>query len=187
MGQLDKNIAINLKRIRKTKNMSLDMLAEKTGVSKSMLGQIERGESNPTVATIEKIVDGMKVSFEELIYPKEESILIIDQKEQPLYREKQNAYQIKAIFPFERQKNFEIYEVVIEPGEICDGLMTEEGMAEYIMVQKGVLTLETNHGKYEVSSAHAVRLCAEGPHYYANHNTEQLILNVCTGYKSGMM
>ena len=52
MTQLDKNIAFNLKRIRKSKNMSLDMLAERTGVSKSMLGQIERGESNPTVSTI---------------------------------------------------------------------------------------------------------------------------------------
>ncbi len=42
MTQIDKNIALNLKRIRKSKNMSLDMLAERTGVSKSMLGQIER-------------------------------------------------------------------------------------------------------------------------------------------------
>lgn len=54
MTQLDKNIALNLKRIRKSKNMSLDMLAERTGVSKSMLGQIERGKSNPTVSTIGK-------------------------------------------------------------------------------------------------------------------------------------
>ena len=55
MTQLDKNIAFNLKRIRKSKNMSLDMLAERTGVSKSMLGQIERGESNPTVSTLSLI------------------------------------------------------------------------------------------------------------------------------------
>lgn len=47
MNQLDKNIAVNLKRIRKSKNMSLDMLAERTGVSKSMLGQIERGNPTP--------------------------------------------------------------------------------------------------------------------------------------------
>ena len=46
MNQLDKNIAANLKRIRKSRNMSLDMLAEKTGVSKSMLGQIERIQSD---------------------------------------------------------------------------------------------------------------------------------------------
>ena len=68
MSQIDRNIAYNLKRIRKSRNMSLDMLAEKTGVSKSMLGQIERGESNPTVETVSKIMEGIKISFEDLIY-----------------------------------------------------------------------------------------------------------------------
>ena len=70
MDTIDKNISINLRKIRKEQNMSLDMLSERTLVSKSMLGQIERGESNPTVATIAKIVDGIRVTFEELIYPK---------------------------------------------------------------------------------------------------------------------
>ena len=46
MTQLDKNIALNLKRIRKSKNMSLDMLAERTGVSKSMLGRTGRIQSH---------------------------------------------------------------------------------------------------------------------------------------------
>ena len=74
MNQIDRNIAVNLRRIRKAKNMSLDMLADRTGVSKSMLGQIERGESNPTVSTIGKIVEGLKVPFEQLLYEKEEAI-----------------------------------------------------------------------------------------------------------------
>ena len=45
MDTIDKNISINLRKIRKEQNMSLDMLSERTLVSKSMLGQIERGES----------------------------------------------------------------------------------------------------------------------------------------------
>ena len=60
MSRVDRKIAENLKRIRKAGNMSLDTMAARTGVSKSMLGQIERGESNPTVATIEKIAEGLK-------------------------------------------------------------------------------------------------------------------------------
>lgn len=91
MNQLDKNIATNLKRIRKSKNMSLDALAEKTGVSKSMLGQIERGESNPTVSTIAKIVDGIRISFEELLYPKQESVLIIDNDKLPVLRSEEGG------------------------------------------------------------------------------------------------
>ena len=93
MSQLDKNIAVNLKRIRKSKNMSLDMLAEKTGVSKSMLGQIERGESNPTVATIAKIVDGIRVPFEELIYPKTESVMIIDNEKSTCWNESVRCFE----------------------------------------------------------------------------------------------
>ena len=46
MDAMSSMIAANLKRIRKEKKLSLDNAAEMTGVSKSMLGQIERGESS---------------------------------------------------------------------------------------------------------------------------------------------
>lgn len=52
MDYLNQNIAINLKRIRQARGMSLDLVAEQTGVSKSMLGQIERGEANPTIGIL---------------------------------------------------------------------------------------------------------------------------------------
>ena len=67
MSRLEENIGSNLKRIRKAQKMSLDMLAKKTGVSKSMLGQIERGESSPTISTLGKIVEGIPVPLEELL------------------------------------------------------------------------------------------------------------------------
>ena len=82
---MDKNIALNLKRIRKSKNMSLDMLAERTGVSKSMLGQIERGKTNPTVSTIGKIVEGLKVPFEQLIYDRKEIMVMPSPEERALH------------------------------------------------------------------------------------------------------
>ena len=52
MDAMSSMISANLKRIRKEKKLSLDAVSEMTGVSKSMLGQIERGESSPTVATL---------------------------------------------------------------------------------------------------------------------------------------
>ena len=94
MSQIDRNIAYNLKRIRKSRNLSLDMLAEKTGVSKSMLGQIERGESNPTVTTVSKIMEGIKIPFEDLIYMKEENIILIDKENRSIYKEKEGEYKI---------------------------------------------------------------------------------------------
>lgn len=178
MNQLDKNIAVNLKRIRKAKNMSLDMLAEKTGVSKSMLGQIERGESNPTVATIAKIVEGIRVPFEELIYPKTDAVVIIDNEKLPVYKAEEGAYQVRSIFPYDRHRNFEVYETKIEPGESCESFLTEGSVCEYIMVQQGKLTLETADGIYEVAANHAIKMEAGREHCYRNRDVEELVLNI---------
>ena len=59
--------AKNLKRIREDRKLSLDKVADLTGVSKSMLGQIERGDSNPTITTVWKIANGLKISFTTLM------------------------------------------------------------------------------------------------------------------------
>jgi len=59
-------LASNLRRIREERRLSLDKVSELTGVSKSMLGQIERGESNPTLQTVWKIANGLRVSLTDL-------------------------------------------------------------------------------------------------------------------------
>lgn len=178
MNQLDKNIAANLKRIRKSRNMSLDMLAEKTGVSKSMLGQIERGESNPTVATIAKIVSGIRISFEELIYPKKESILIIDNEKLPVYKAEAGSYQVRTVFPYDRRRGFEIYEIRIESGGSCGRFLSDEECCEYIIVVQGALTLETAEGTYEVSAGHAIKMEVSEYHKYRNCGSQCLVLNI---------
>lgn len=48
-------IAINLKRIREERKLSMGQLAEMAGVSKVVLSQLEKGTANPTINTIWKI------------------------------------------------------------------------------------------------------------------------------------
>ena len=60
-------IAENIKRIRKTQKMSIERTAEAAGVSRSMLGQIERGEANPSAALLYKIATALKVPMEDLL------------------------------------------------------------------------------------------------------------------------
>lgn len=178
MNQLDKNIAVNLKRIRKSKNMSLDTLAEKTGVSKSMLGQIERGESNPTISTIAKIVSGIRISFEELIYPQKESVLIIDNDKLPVYKAEEGSYQVKTVFPYDRRRDFEVYEIKIETGGSCERFLNDDDCCAHIMVVHGVLTLETDEGTYEVAANHAIKLEMSKYHVYHNYGSQKLVLNI---------
>ena len=65
MNSMNLIVARNIKRLREEKKLSMDELAKLSGVSKSMLGQIERGESNPTISTIGKIVEGLRIPFEQ--------------------------------------------------------------------------------------------------------------------------
>ena len=74
---LSHNVAVNLKRIRTSKGMSLDVLSEQTGVSKSMLAQIEKGTANPSLGVLGKITSGLRIEFQELIdAPPMESCLV---------------------------------------------------------------------------------------------------------------
>ncbi|MEC9259838.1 MAG: helix-turn-helix transcriptional regulator, partial [Pseudomonadota bacterium] len=57
------HIAQHLKALRKAQGLSLDSVAKLTGVSKAMLGQIERQESSPTISTLWKIASGLDASF----------------------------------------------------------------------------------------------------------------------------
>ena len=65
--ELTRAVGENIKRIRKTKKLSMERLAAESGVSRSMLGQIERGEANPSVALLGKLASALKVPAEVLL------------------------------------------------------------------------------------------------------------------------
>ena len=85
MENINEVVAENLKHLRTEKKLSLDSVAKLSGVSKSMLGQIERGDVNPTISTVWKIANGLKISFTDLMHRAEAAMERIDIKEvQPL-------------------------------------------------------------------------------------------------------
>src|SRR5690554_7158167 len=100
---------MNLKRLREERKLSLDNLADITGVSKSMLGQIERGDSSPTITTILKITNGLKITFSSLLsYPQPDTLVITKDDIDPLI-EDNGKYKLYPFFPYEEERNFEIY------------------------------------------------------------------------------
>lgn len=78
MDYLSHNIAINLKRIRKAKAMSLDVVAEQTGVSKSMLATIEKGDANPSIGVLGKIMSGLRVDLQDLTQVPQGDVYLVD-------------------------------------------------------------------------------------------------------------
>lgn len=166
MAPIDKNIAVNLKRIRRAKNMSLDMLAEQTGVSKSMLGQIERGESTPTITTIGKIAEGLKIPFEQLIYERPETVGMLSREDTPVLKEEPGKYAVHVLLPYHAGRNFEIYQGSLEPGAVLEGSSPGEDVWKYVTVLSGEIELKIEERRYPIPERESVYFLCDREHSY---------------------
>ncbi len=175
MENIQKNIGTNLRNIRKSRGYSLDSTAEITGVSKAMLGQIERGESNPTVTTLWKIASGLKIPFSSLMYEEPSDIVLVDIQSIIPIVECDGQYRVYPIFPFDPRKKFEIYTVEIEPGCLHTSDKHNEGVEEHLTVMsEGILEVQIGEHPIYVHSGNSIRFLANTVHTYKN-NSEHVI------------
>ncbi|HEY3423359.1 MAG TPA: helix-turn-helix transcriptional regulator, partial [Negativicutes bacterium] len=116
MEKLNLIFADNLKRLRVEKKLSLDNVAKLSNVSKSMLGQIERGEVNPTISTVWKIANGLKVSFTTLMSRPEADLEIVYRNDIEPLIEDDGKYRNYPMFPFNDTRRFEMYMLEIDKG-----------------------------------------------------------------------
>jgi len=175
---ITKNVARNLKRIRKSRKMSLDAVSEQTGISKSMLGQIERGESNPTVETLGKIVSGLRVSFTSLVSADKSDIILVKQEELEPYKPDDNGYRMYEYFPYEEDRTFEIYMMEMNPGIIYSSGGHGDNTYEYLTVFSGVLELVVEEKSYIVTEGNSIRFPTCMDHSYKNIGDGILKLSV---------
>ena len=175
-------VARNLKKIRDEKKLSLDRLSELTGVSKSMLRQIEKGESSPTIATIWKISNGLKISFTSLFSaPQTDTTLIPKSSIGPLVEDK-GKYRLYPFFPIEEGRRFEIYSIEIEKGGKLDADAHQTGTEEFLTVYTGELTLRVNEEEYRLDEGDAIRFRADRPHTYLNPGKNMAKINLVIFY-----
>ena len=102
-------VAKNIRRLRKERNLSMEELAKLSGVSKSMLAQVERGDGNPTLSTLWKLSNGMKVPFDALtVRPKTPYEIVKTSEMQPLL-EDHGKVKNYSIFPDDENRRFAVY------------------------------------------------------------------------------
>ncbi|MBB6732356.1 helix-turn-helix domain-containing protein [Cohnella zeiphila] len=156
----------NLKSIRQTRGYSLDKVAELTGVSKGNLGQIERGETSPTISTIWKIANGLRVSFTSLIAEPPADVAFVTKDELEPLLEADGQFRSYPLFPFDPAKKFEVYAVEMEPGCVHASEAHSAGVEEFVLVHAGSLTVEIGQAAYQVDEGNAIRFAADQPHVY---------------------
>ena len=166
MKELNILIGQNLKSIRKSQNLSLDEAAAATGVSKPMLGQIERGKSNPTVTTLWKIATGLKVPFSEFMKEPELDYQFVSPVDLKPIMECDENMKIYTMFPY--NDNFEILYVDLEPGCVHPSPKHPNEVEEYIFVIEGILRVKIGKESMVLKKGEALRFRANVDHEYSN-------------------
>lgn len=168
-------LATTLKRLRQQRGWSLSRLADETGVSKAMLGQIERHESSPTVATLWKIATGLNVPFSVFIVPEHHD-------PRPVYDPQQQAMVITPLFPFDKALRFDHLSITLAPGAFSESTPHEKGVIEHVVVINGILDLCIAGQWQTVSANHGVRFAGDQTHAYRNSTAETVLFHSLIHY-----
>lgn len=182
MNAIHIRIGQNLHRVRKQRQLSLEKMAELTGVSKGMLHQIERGDTQPTVTTVWKIATGLNISFSSLIKDDESTISIMKRKEEPDITEDNGRCLMHVLFPFNPETQIEIFTIVIKPKGNYVSSPHINGVQEYITVVSGEFTIIIREEEYNLSAGDAIRFAGNVTHKYINETEKDVVLQVVMHY-----
>lgn len=157
-------IGRHLKRLRAERGWSLDRTAKATHVSKAMLGQIERGESMPTVATLWKIASGLQAPLSHFLLPAESETRRVGAD----WHRDTSGMIFQPLFAFDPALGFEMYVIELSPGGSSESTPHAAGVVEHVIVVEGCLELFVDGAWHSLQRGEAMRFPADQPHAYRN-------------------
>lgn len=152
----DGKIRINLRELRAGAGLSLSKAAELTGVSKAMLGQIERGESSPTIATLWKLAKGFHLPL----------TAFLEGGPAPARVRFPGSIDVEPVFPFDPLLCCETFVVRLAPGQAHRSEAHDAGVTEDIYVTEGPLEVLADGGWTRLETGGWLRFAADQPHGY---------------------
>lgn len=177
MEQGSLRIGERLKEVRNIRQLSLDDVAEQTGVSKPMLGQIERGQSSPTINTLWKISTGLKIPLSFWCRQQEAEYAVARPVDGDSVTEENGGMRAYPLFPFDPVRNVEVFYIMFDAGIRHDSLPHVEGVEEYIFLVQGTLKMVIGQKEVYLQEKQSIRFRADIPHTY--HNTSE---EICAAY-----
>ncbi len=164
------NVANRIALLRKERGLSLRALADAAGVSPATLSQIESNQASPSVATLEKLADGLNLGIAAFFNDDraENEVEIFQLTDRPAVTLQGNS----ILFPLaarHKHVGFEPVLVRLEAGgEFNDDLYGISSSHAYAWVRHGQATLSFNDSSFTVSETHSVYYDPRQPHNWRN-------------------
>jgi transcriptional regulator with XRE-family HTH domain len=173
----------NLRRLRSQRGLSLEKLAQQSGVSRAMLGQIELGQSAPTINVLWKIARGLGVTFSALLTAQPRSgPRVLREREARILSSADRTFTSRALFPMNEPRRVEFYELHLAPGGVEHADAHAPGTVENLVVTAGEVEIDSASGTEKLEKGDAILFEADVPHVYRNRGRSEAIMFLVMTY-----
>jgi transcriptional regulator with XRE-family HTH domain len=182
---LSRHLGTRVKRLRTERGWSLEALANASGVSRSMLSQIEREQANPTLAVTLRIARAFGMALGELLQmPGATSSVTVIRRDDGAYHYRSDAdCTIRTLSPLNLEKDVEFYEVRLKTGGALRSAPHFEGTREFLTVQEGQVRVESGSDQETLHRGDSANYRADGPHAIVNTGRNEAVLFLVDIYK----
>ncbi|MDB5571627.1 MAG: family transcriptional regulator [Hyphomicrobiales bacterium] len=165
-GQLGKTI----QRLRKAYSLSLSELSEQSGVAKSIISQIERNETNPTLATIWRLAQALDVSIERVLQTAEDEPFLekSSRGDTPLLVSDDGKCRLAITGWIKTVEWLQWYDFHAEPGGVLESEPHQRGSVECLSVLDGELEVEVAGAIETARAGDTLRYRSDRPHVIRN-------------------
>jgi transcriptional regulator with XRE-family HTH domain len=164
--QVSNSLASAVRGFRAAKSWTLDELAARSGVSRRLIVQIEKGEANPSIGSLLRLGEALEVTLTELIAPDPTKRFGTrgPSQQSELWQGPAGGSGTLEV----SRGPLELWSWRLEPGESHESEAHQSGALELVRVEKGTLTLEFDAEILSVRAGHAAWFEASQRHAYRN-------------------
>lgn len=163
-------LAAEVKRHRKDRGLSLEALSTLSGVSRSMISKVERGEAVPSTTVLSRLAEALGVTFSRLMAaPTEREILVIRAANQPILRDEESGFLRRCISPVLPGRGIDWVLNTVPPGGSSGRFVGHRrGVSEYIYVLMGRLEARVGEKAVALEEGDSLYFEADADHSFTN-------------------
>ncbi|MGJ8559617.1 MAG: helix-turn-helix domain-containing protein [Litorimonas sp.] len=181
---LSEKLGETIARLRKTDQLSLGELSEMSGVAKSMISQIEKNESNPTVATLSRLSQALGTSVEAMFATSPTQTALVQHarvQDIPHITSDDGLCDLRIIGAIETVQFVQVYDFRAQSGGVLISSPHPIGSVENLTLLSGELEVRVEGERWTVKEGETLRYHADRPHSIHNrtdHPAHATMVNI---------
>ena len=157
-----------VRALRRERGWTLELLAERSGVSRAMISKLERGEKNPTLVVAARVAEGLGVSLSQLVgIEARREIVVVPKERRMVMRDPETGFERQLLSP--RFGGLEFIRNVVPEGSTSGEFPPHRrGVEEYVVVEKGRLRAILGSEEHVLEEGDAAYFEADVAHRFDN-------------------